>query len=114
MQEISISVELLAIAIPALIFVAWLFWFNLSNKYYKRRYKIENDKGRPYKRIDRAKQQFSNGIANAKRNSNIREPSILQTPDIVVKAETDSDRREASNSNGKISKPRRNPFRRKD
>ena len=102
-----------------MIFVWWT-WFRVSSKINIKNYNPENDKGRQAEEKRRRAGGFKEAIGREFANTRdspttsfsdegfreSEEPRVLQTTETIVDGKT-------SNSDGKVSKQFRNPFRRK-
>ena len=101
----NLSVELLALGIPTLIFIVWAAWYNISLWIARRRYKPENDRARKLERVKGIEPKPS--IRTAIRTV-VEQPSICEPAAIVEPPKDSSSIGNISNTDAKP-----NPFKRK-
>jgi len=108
-MQIKLSVEFLAVAAPITLLIIWAVWYYLTLWYAKRKYSLDNDKGRNYKRAEGgANPSIAKRSVSIERVDTIAERGNIQAA-VADRIEPDKNSNgEASTGNGKVS----NPFRR--
>ena len=120
-----IEIELLIIILLILEFIIWFAWYKISTKLIVRRYKKENDKGyigeENRKKLIRESEEGTDGresdtpttTSDIPGTRESEERGNLQIPTSIDDGQTSSNDGETSDSNRKVSRKFRNPFKRR-
>lgn len=111
-------IEVLVIVVIVLLLFLWFSWFKTSKWINERRYKKENDRGyqgeeNRQRLIAEGKSDPTKSIINDAGPTESSGQSILPTTEINDIGEASDGIGKTSNSNGKLSKKFRNPFKRR-
>lgn len=120
-----ILIEVLIIFLIISMFIIWSLWVKYSTQYHVRRYNKENDKGyqgeqnrlkfieEGKRKVEGREPELSSTVSNIPGTTKFERSDNLQVSNSSTDGEAESSDGKTSNSNRKISRKFRNPFRRR-